>query len=340
VLNWVRCIRVAGLASAIMLAASCVMEQASADACVTIPPALPEKPTGSLTARPCAAPSQVTPSYLAAQGLQITPTSGIPQGAFDPTLNDQAPWIAGPSIAPPLTVDANDTKLALKTSLNQVRDYNQQLTAQKLATAPKASGLVVPKAALPQTSLDVWTSVGVDGLDQAQHPALRTGIGADYHVDKTAKFGVRAQVNEQSTSGSTPGSHTKTLAAAVTLNPAAKWRLGVDTQLTQEGTDQTSATSKIDKTAIVVAPRLARTFAVDGGATVEPFVTLKREMPLTLRTDDVTPKSSAATQSGGVGMTLTKPDTYSLSMTTNFDGLLSLKDPPISSRLDLKIPLR
>ena len=90
-----------------------------------------------------------------------------------------------------------------------------------------------------------------------------------------------------------------------------------------------------------LAPRINHSFALDGGKTIEPFVTYKRQFDLSEQGRETGVAGLATTDSAGAGLTFTNPNAYSLSVTTDVEGLNhQTAAESLNSKFQLKIPIQ
>jgi hypothetical protein len=278
--------------------------------------------------------SCLTAPEFAIDGLLITldaPATAAERR--DIRLGEQTRWFERPALAPPLDIAPSEDGVALKTSLNQWRAYGFETAARKMTAAGPFLPMAAPHAV--KSSLDIWSSIDLQGPHSAIPHAFLASVGANYAFDKTAVVHVKGETEELT--GSASGVVRHKLASAVTLKPAPAWSFGVETQWTRDDKHAAMPGHSPDAATLVVTPRLARAFAVGAGTTAEPFVTLKREIS-PARLDDAG-KQTLPTQTGGVGVVLSKPESYSLTLSTDFEAPNAAKVAQTSSRFGLKIPL-
>jgi len=301
------------------------MAAARADECVTI---------ASATAEP-----DFTPCDFPDFDFNV---QEAPDGTGHRT-SDGTPWIAQSSKGVPLTVKATTGSLSVRTSLGTWRDYNVR-GAQK-AVEPRESmtpaPLVLPKTpAAPSPPLDIWSKVDVQGLEGAgEQPSLRTGIGADYRIDPQATVGVALERGNARTAAGGATEEDQKASAYVTLKAAPILSLDARTEWQAGNAEFAAANGASGKGAVILAPRLNHSFALDGGTTIEPFLTYKRELDFTASGREGGETGIAATQSAGAGLTYTKPDEYSLSVSADVDGLAT-EAQNVSSKFKLSVPIK
>jgi len=323
---------------------------------------------------PCAAADEVRRSRLDAL-LQDDPT----RGRLDGRLSDK-PWIGQDWATLPVAVKPAEQSLDVATSLQHIGNYESRRTLQKIedAKALAPGALVAPKpiAATP-AALDVWSKVDVKGREGEPAETKRGTIGADYRLARGAVVGMSAEVVDEGQAlqqdtrlaayfaikpwspmtldgkaqwGESQGMHGEglvTTQSAVTarvkgsfkyeglvLMPMASVAHGVD----EAAPDRSGKT--IERSTLALTPKVSRPVDLGGGAKVEPFLSLKSAI-------DISPSGEAAghgwtdtTRGLGGGVTLAKPDAYSLSVTTDVEQSTGSDHTSVKSRLELKLPLR
>jgi len=254
---------------------------------------------------------------------------------------DGLPWIALSKGTVPSKFNANDGSMSVRTSLGTLRDYNlRTVSVQQSDYAADPYTLKLPKAAAaPNTPVDVWSNIDLSGLDNASSQSSRVGFGADYKISRKASVGLVLERGE-ARSSATPGiAQDQKAAAYVTLQAAPMFSIDARTEWEANG-GSASTTGTAEKSAFILAPKVNHSFSLDGGSTLEPFVTYKRAFDLSTSHKETTDSSFDAT-SAGAGVTYTKPDAYSLSVTADVDNLGASTEPQsLSSKFQLSVPIR
>ncbi|MGE0701471.1 MAG: hypothetical protein AB7O57_20410 [Hyphomicrobiaceae bacterium] len=117
--------------------------------------------------------------------------------------------------------------------------------------------------------------------------------------------------------------------AGFLLVPAVSVAHGIDEMA------EAPAGGGLERSTLAVTPRLSRPFALSGGGKIEPFLSLKSQM------DMATGLGGAESTHGvGGGLTIARPDAYSLSVTTDVEQAASADRASVKGRLELKLPLR
>lgn len=262
--------------------------------------------------------------------IESTATTGV---AAKKKPNEGIPAISQPakaSLAPPVAFNApsESSNVSMRTSLSTWRDYNTQKLNSRIERAKESAGgeLTLPKGPAVKPKLDVWSSM------QQVDSAKRAGVGADYKVNPDTTVGIAAEA------GGTKAEEDQKLSAYMAFKAAPM--VSVDTR-TEWGTAYTTtdeSTAKAEKGAISVAPRINHSFKLNDGETLEPFVTFKQKVGVGAA--DATQKHLDVSQGAGAGLTYAKPDSYSLSVTTDLENLGSSAEPAnLNSRVQLKVPL-
>lgn len=254
-----------------------------------------------------------------------------------PEVSEPSASAAAPA---PLAVQSSDDSVSARASLQTLRDYNSLKAKRKVEQAQRLApeALVAPKTPVASASaVDVWSSLNADGLNDATK-SVRTGAGLDYKLVKNASVGVFAERSETIAPQASGGDQSEDKVAAymafkalpaVTIDTTTQWE-------TATAADPAVGKQTDDKGSIIVAPRIGKSFALDNGQTIAPFVTVKREIDLAGKT---TSSESTATDSAGAGVTFTKPDSYSLSVTTDVSAAGASDPASVNSRLQFKLPL-
>ena len=98
----------------------------------------------------------------------------------------------------------------------------------------------------------------------------------------------------------------------LSLDARTEWQAG--------NADFAASTGAAEMSTFSFAPRINHSFALDGGKTIEPFVTYKRQFDLGVQGGEAG-MAGLVTDLAGAGLTFTNPNEYSLSVTTDLEGL-------------------
>lgn len=237
----------------------------------------------------------------------------------------------------PVEITPTETGAQARASLQGLRNFQSQKQARKVQEVNAAMGgtLAVPKpAAAPPGPLDLWTRLDAQGFDAADTRTVKSGAGLDYRVIKNASVGVAAERAESVAGSSTAtASADETVSAyvafralpAVTIDARSNWTRA-------ETSDQLSAGAN-EKTSLAVAPRFSKSYALEGGETLVPYLELKREIDLNATS------APGAANSAAAGVTFAKPESYSVSVSADVSSADPKEVPSVSSKVQLKLPL-
>lgn len=106
------------------------------------------------------------------------------------------------------------------------------------------------------------------------------------------------------------------------------------------GDASTFAGGSTEKRTITMEPRVSGSFDLGSSTQVEPFVRYRGEINLDKVGNANGYEEDGVTELVGGGITLVKPDAYSLAVTTDIGKLGEPEKPSLDSRVQLKIPLR
>jgi hypothetical protein len=292
--------------------------------------------TTTTTAVPDFAPCEVTEP-------QIDLDAALAEHAVSATISrnsDDTPWIAQGSKGVPLTVNSSDTGVSMRTSLATWRDYNVRDAMKTIDTSTPASpsDIILPSApAPPKSPLDIWSSLDVQGYQGSGDEAMRAGVGADYKINRATTVGVLAERGDAKAARAGLEQDSK-MAAYVTLQATPMLSLDARTEWQAGNADFAANTGAAEMSTFTLAPRINHSFALDGGKTIEPFVTYKRQFDLGAPGGE-TGMAGLVTDSAGAGLTFTSPDAYSFSVTTDVEGLGATTAESLNSKFQLKIPI-
>jgi hypothetical protein len=248
---------------------------------------------------------------------------------------DGTPWIAQSDKGIPLTVNPSDSGVSMRTSLDDLRNYNTRsysvdVDAKNAPDLPKTAPLNLP--------VDVWTNVEVDGYGSAVDQSTRTGFGADYKLSRAATFGVSVERGSAHAIDTAEEQDSKA-SAYMTLQATPLLSLDARTQWQAGNAEFASANGAAQKSSIVLAPTIKHSFSVGDGNTISPFVTYQREFDIS-ETGRELDTTAFPEQSAGAGITYTNPDAYTFSVTTDVGGFGQTEaDRSVSSKFKLSVPI-
>jgi len=273
----------------------------------------------------------------------ISASSATDRAKLQADSVDGTPWLMqtlsedeADAIGPPLELNPLDNGFSARASTSTWRDHNNKALTKRIEAAksgaPKDLKLpkTDPRAAPP---VELWSTLDVQG--GAADGSKRTGVGADYKATKSTTFGLSAERGE-SYSRTTPAASEDEKYSAY-MNYKAAPAVSVDAR-TQWSTGRTvggdNGPDGGEKGSVIISPRVGKAFALGEGNTIEPFVNYKREFDL-----KTTGTATADIDSAGAGVTFAKPDSYSLSVTTDFEGLSPTEQTNVNSKVQFKVPL-
>lgn len=292
-------------------------------------------------------------------------------GRADTRLNGTT-WIAPEWLSSPVAVTPTDANVSLRTSASQWGSFANSDVAKKIEGAKAMAPADFKFPSLPPVinpKLDVWTSLDVQNIESAATPrTTRGGVGADYKVTRDTLVGVSLEADEARASDVTAAQDAYTVSTYFAVRPIptttfdakAAWgensttygdraiggthsavsaRVRSDWMFSHikvsptvgvaHGTE--SGAEHVDKSTFTVEPRVSRPFALDNGQSLEPFLTYRNESAF---------DGDAVSATIGGGVTLAKPDVYSLSVTTHVEETLAAEQPNVEGRFQLNLPIR
>jgi hypothetical protein len=255
---------------------------------------------------------------------------------------DGVPWIIQSSKEVPLAVTTTGSGVSLKTSLDSWRDYSVRAAALRFDQSDAAAkpSLKLPNApALQKSPLNVWSSVNVQGYEGDRDQSTRAGVGADYKLSHAATVGVAVERGDASSAAGVGDRQDSKASAYVTLQAAPMLSLDARTEWQAGNAEFAEAAGAAENSSFSLAPKINHKFTLGDGKTLEPFVTYKREFDLTSAGREAM-DASVPVQSAGAGVTFTKSDSYSLSVTTDLNGLGVPEDESLSSKFRLSVPIK
>ncbi|MFA5958413.1 hypothetical protein [Hyphomicrobium sp.] len=257
--------------------------------------------------------------------------------------SDALPWIATNPQDLPAQFSTTDTGVSVRTSLGTWRDYNARSaspTIQQPEYAPAATNFDLPQAPVARkTPVDVWTNIDVEGYDGARDQSTRAGVGADYKFNKTTTFGVSVEHGDARSASTSGVEQDQKASAYVTLQATPLLSLDARTEWQAGNSEFAASSGASERGAVVLAPKINHSFKMDDGTTFSPFLTYEREFDIsTSHKEGVDPGFDPA-QSAGAGVTYTKPDAYSLSVSADVDNFGATDDSQsLSSKFQLSVP--
>jgi len=312
-------VRVAGIFALSLAAIACVMPAAHADdECLNV------------------ATSMAEPDFTSCE-------TDLPEIDLDTALADHAsakpaasassamPWIAQQDKGVPLRVNSSNSNVSLRTSLDDLRNFN----TRSFAFDSGANGaLALPKVATPNLPVDVWTSVDVNGYQGNRDQSTRTGLGVDYKLSRSAVMGVSVERGDARSASAATEQDSKA-SAYVTLQATPLISLDARTQWQAGNAEFAAANGAAEKGAVILAPKIDHSFALGDGKTIAPFVTYKREFDMSTGAGALTTPERSA----GAGITYKDSDAYTLSVTTDVDAATATAPQSVNSKFKLSVPI-
>jgi len=286
-----------------------------------------------------AASAKAVPDFTTCQSdlPEIDIDAALAAGARNAPMKsgDGMPWIAQSDKGIPLTVNPSDAGVSLRTSLDDLRSYNTRTYSvdDDAGNAPS-----LPKTAMPKVPVDLWTNLDVNGYSGDPAQSTRAGFGADYKLSRAATVGVALEHGDARSASSGTEQDSKA-SAYVTLQATPIFSLDARTQWQAGNEEFASANGAAEKSSIVLAPKINKSFSIGDGKTISPFVTYRREFDLS-ETGRELDATFAPERSAGAGITYKNSDAYTLSATTDVDGLgQGAAEKSLSSKFKLSVPI-
>lgn len=267
-----------------------------------------------------------------------------PASATATSKSDSVPWIATDTRDVPATFTPSATGVSVRTSLGTWRDYNARTaspTLEQPAFGDAPSTFDLPKAPVaPKTPVNVWSSLDLQGYDGSRDQATRAGLGADYTFNKATIVGVSVEHADSKAASMTASEQDQKASAYLTLKATPMLSVDARTEW-QSGNSEFAATSgAADKGAVILAPKLNKSFTLDDGTTLSPFLTYQHQFDVSGSRREGTTPTPEDMQSAGAGVTYSKSDGYSLSVSADIDNLgATAEQQSLSSKFKLSVPL-
>jgi hypothetical protein len=220
---------------------------------------------------------------------------------------------------------------------NASKDLSKRIDSAKAATPKDLKIPAGPHQLEPPA--EFWSTLEVQGISNgggANDQSVRGGVGANYQVSPSTTFGVSAERGAtKAAAGSSAGEDEK-LSAFMTFKAAPILSIDARTQwqANRPSAAQGATNERSEKGSIIVAPRVSHTFAMAKGQTIEPFVNYKRELEIAAAGSSANEENSA-----GAGVTVALPESYSISATTDIEGLDRGPDKNVKGKVQIKLPL-
>lgn len=300
------------------VAFACVMPAAHADECVNIATSMAE---------PDFSPCDSDLPQIDLEAALADHTAAKPAISADAAT----PWIAQQDKGVPLTVNSSDSGVSLRTSLDDLRNFNTRTYAVDHGTIGAPA---LPKISTPNLPVDVWTSIDVNGYQGDRDQSTRTGLGVDYKLSRSAIVGVSVERGDARSASAATEQDSKA-SAYVTLQATPLISLDARTEWQAGNAEFAAANGAPEKSSVILAPKINHSFALGDGKTISPFLTYKREFDMSAGPEVLsTPERSA-----GAGVTYKDADAYTLSVTTDVDEATATAPQSVSSKFKLSVPI-
>jgi hypothetical protein len=148
--------------------------------------------------------------------------------------------------------------------------------------------------------------------------------------------------NDSELSGRGGGRGTHNLASARVNSALEIWQFKFDPAVSvSTGTEAVALDGRLeaDKSAVELAPRLSRSFALPSSQTVEPFFGLKSRTEVA-NSGSAVNAESITTRSISGGLTVLRPDSYTLNLSTELERVGEETNTHFRSKMQLNIPFR
>lgn len=240
----------------------------------------------------------------------------------------------------PFAVTPSGDGVSVRTGISTLNEYNAKRLSKQIEGAKKTAA---PNTKLPEArpaakpALDVWSSVTAPNQAATDGHAVRASVGADYTINPNTKTGI---VAERADPGMTPGAATVTSGdekLSAYVNFKASPILTVDAKSEWQRTQSFDITGDtlMEKSIVSIAPKLNKKYELKDGQTLEPYATVRHELDLnTTALGTPTHQNSV-----GAGVTLATPESYSMTLSTDLEGIGAATGSNANTKLQFKMPL-
>ena len=265
---------------------------------------------------------QYEPMYLGAPGTAVTLT--------EPDDTEPLPFAVTPS----------GDGVSVRTGISTLNDYNAKVLSNKIerAKARAAPNTKLPDARPAQKpALDVWSSITAHNQAVSDGQAVRASVGADYTISPYATTGI---VAERADRGMTPGATTVTsgdekLSAYVNFKATPVLSVDAKSEWQRTETFDISGDTLTEKSIVSIAPKLNKKFDLKNGQTIEPYATVRHELDLNTTAVDAPSRQNSV----GAGVTFATPESYSMTLSTDLEGIGAASGANTNTKLQFKMPL-
>lgn len=240
----------------------------------------------------------------------------------------------------PFSVTPSADGVSVRTGISTLNEYNAKVLSKKIerAKATAAPTVKLPDARpVQKPALDVWSSVTAPNQATSDGQAVRASVGADYTINPKTTTGI---VAERADPGMTPGgagvaSGDEKLSAYV--NFKATPILSVDAKSEWQRTQSAGieGNTLTEKSIVSIAPKVNKKFDLKNGQTIEPYATVRHELDLATTAIDTPAHQNAI----GAGVTFATPESYSMTLSTDLEGIGAATGASTNTKLQFKMPL-
>ena len=90
-----------------------------------------------------------------------------------------------------------------------------------------------------------------------------------------------------------------------------------------------------EKSIVSIAPKLNKKFDLKNGQTIEPYATVRHELDLNTTAVDAPSRQNSV----GAGVTFATPESYSMTLSTDLEGIGAASGANTNTKLQFKMPL-
>lgn len=248
--------------------------------------------------------------------------------------------------APPVPFDLKQSSsgVSVRTGLGALNDYNAKSLSRKIDSV---KGSVPPNVTLPKTvptpkpPLDIWTNVEAQGLSGETTTSVRAAIGADYTYSNRTTAGISAERAEGTATDTASQTQNEKVSAYVAFKAIPSLTVDTKTRWEKSVSGPATGLEGTEKSSVSLAPRVNHKFTLEGGKTLEPYVSVQHEIDMSGGLKGADGKAPLSTvNSAAAGVTFTKPESYSVTVSTDVDGVGAADAANIKGQLQLKLPLQ
>lgn len=237
----------------------------------------------------------------------------------------------------PVAVDRTDNSVSVRTGISVWRDYNDKKLEKRYKKAKSRSGkdLKAPVVGARKPPLDVWTKVNIESGSDAASRTTRTALGADYKLPNDTTAGISAeQAETQAAYGAAPVPTDRTVSAYVNFKATPLLSIDARTQWQRADGETAAGIASDEHNSFTLAPKIEKKYTLGDDVDMTPYATIQHKFDI-----DSVANTDTITNSAGAGITFAKPDTYSVTVSTNVEHSTGAETPNLNSKLQLKLPL-